>query len=263
MTHYPRDTKLAKIVLSIDWYAYEGNTEVPLMEWTIDSPTSEYYPGTHCDVIHLKTITGGTNHCEARVEWKSPIYSPLVRDRGRREGNLIGEEALEDGLIDITDLFQSIAHVRCFGPFPPATEAESPPFTFLPTEPLIWTHYDKQDATAQKAFKQAASFFSRAYNQDLPDDAEPTSQEDFRHAIHASIVAITGLLDLYQPEWLDYEDILDWDVERPLEDEDEERLEERGEKLGRHHDQGVPPRVLEVCTKGADQVTEKIIKLAE
>ena len=47
MTHYTRDTKLVKVILSLDWRAYEGNAEEPQIEWKIDTPTSEYHPGVH------------------------------------------------------------------------------------------------------------------------------------------------------------------------------------------------------------------------
>jgi hypothetical protein len=233
MTHYPRDTKLAKIVLSIDWHAYEddGDPEEPLIEWTIDTPTSGYHPGKHCGVISLIHLISGLKYCHARVEWKSPIYSPFVRDQGRpkdnitiagllnqgqRNGNLKSEGPLEDGLVNFTDLLQSIAHVLNFGPFTPTTETASPPFTFRPEESKIWKHYDKQDAPAKKAFKRAASFFSCAYNQDLPDNSESTGQEDLQHTVDASIVAITGLLYLYRSELLSDEHAADWDVGEAL-----------------------------------------------
>jgi hypothetical protein len=118
----------------------------------------------------------------------------------------------EDGLVNFTDLLQSIAHVLEFGPFTPETEAASPSFTFDPHETHIWTHYKKLDATAKQAFNQVASFFSRAYNQDLPAESESTDQEDLQQARESSILAITGLLNLHRPKLLGREHAAEWDI---------------------------------------------------
>ena len=58
MTYYPLDTKLAKIVLSIDWHAYEGDPLSPRIEWTIDTPASEYHPGKHYGVMVVLKAQG-------------------------------------------------------------------------------------------------------------------------------------------------------------------------------------------------------------
>jgi hypothetical protein len=121
-----------------------------------------------------------------------------------------------DGLVNFTDLLQSIAHVLEFGPFSPDTETASPSFTFDPHETHIWTHCKKQDATAKQAFKQAASFLSRAYNQDLTAESESTDPEDLQQARDASIIAITGLLHLHRPELLGKEHAAEWDVGEAL-----------------------------------------------
>ena len=164
MTHFTQDTKLAKMVLSIDWHAYDDDPLKPLIEWSIDTPTSEYHPGKHCGVIYLNCLLSNLKPCQTRVAWKSPIYSPFVQDQGEGNGNLQSERLMEDGLVNFTDLLQSIAHVLLFGPFSPTAETAAPPFIFRPENPHIWKHYETQDAKANKAFKRAASFFSRAYN---------------------------------------------------------------------------------------------------
>ena len=212
ITHYPLDTKLAKIVLSIDWHAYEGDPLEPLIERMIDTPTSEYHSGKHCGVIYLKNLLRGITGCTTRVGWRSPIYSPFVRDRERGNGSLSSDGPLEDILVNFTVLLQSIAHILVFGPFAPTTETLSPPFRFHYEGHHIWKHYNRQGITDKEAFKRAASFFSRAYNQNVPDEFEFTGQEEFhQHARDTSIVAITELLQLYKPELLNDEHAGDWD----------------------------------------------------
>jgi hypothetical protein len=187
ITHYSRDTKLAKIVLSLDWHAYEGSPADPLIEWTIDTPTSEYHPGVHRGLIYINQMVQGLYRCRVRVDWKSPIYSPFVRYQGKRKGNLMSKALWGDGLVNFTDLLQSIAHVLEFGPFSPDTETASPSFTFDPHETHIWTHCKKQDATAKQAFKQAASFSPVPTTKTCPQNPSPqTRRTSNRHVTRRS-----------------------------------------------------------------------------
>jgi len=215
MTQYPRDTKLAKVVLSIDWHAYDGDPLEPLIEWTIDTPTSEYHPGKHYGVFHLKNLNRNllrwTTGCTTRVGWRSSIYSPFVRDQEQGNGSLSSNGPLEDIPDDFAGLLQSIAHVLAFGPFAPTAETGSPPFEYRCEDYRIWNHYDGQGTTDKEAFKRAASFFSRAYNQNAPDESEFTGQEELdQYPRDTSILAITELLQLYKPGLLNDEHAGDW-----------------------------------------------------
>ncbi|KAL8739111.1 MAG: hypothetical protein Q9181_000222 [Wetmoreana brouardii] len=200
--YYPPGTKLAKVDLSIDWHAYEGDPLEPLIEWTIHTPESEYHPGKHYGLFIVRKIhipkgssgLGPTMH----VVWKSAIYSPFVRDRDPGDGSIVGDAVFEQAPIDLTEILESLAHVLLYGPFDSPTEIPAPIFRLRHENPRIWKGYEKQSPDDKEAFKRAASFFARAYNQDPPDKRElPIEKHLLPKALVTSVKTLRELVELY------------------------------------------------------------------
>ncbi|KAL9628880.1 MAG: hypothetical protein Q9164_007118, partial [Protoblastenia rupestris] len=196
-TYYPQDTKFAKIVLFIDWHAYESDPYDPQMEWMIETPNSEYHPGKHYGVIH--DAEGGYPNMplgRMRVAWRSPIFSPFVDLHKSYDDSLKSlrtPEDEEDEHTNFTNLFQSIAHILVFGLSIDVPHLSPPPFRFELQNGMDWSHYislDKPFHERNRDFKILSSFFSRAYNGDIPDESVVAGQgnpsrEDCEHIMYA------------------------------------------------------------------------------
>ena len=210
ITDYPPGSKLAVIIISTEWRAFEGDPTDPLIEWEINVPDSAYYPGTHSGVIYVKDMRSGLWGCKTRVGWRSPIYSPLVREEERGNGSLSSDGPLEEPAVDYTELLYSIAHTLAFGPFGYRTDKVFPPFGFHYEGAEVKSHYKIEEETGQDAFRRASSFFSRAYNLEIPDESAFTGQELHQQARDTSIAVITELLRSYRPELLEDTHDGDW-----------------------------------------------------
>lgn len=211
VTYYPPGTELAKITLSIDWHAYEGDPTNPQIEWTIDTPTSEYHPGKHNGAIYVKGFFLPTNPIMF-VSWKSAIYSPFIRDRDTGNGSVVGDNIFEKIHIDLTELLDSLANFLISGPFGDSSTAKTLPplLKFRYENTGLWRHYEGKEG-AQEAFKRAASFFSRAYNLNSAEHANAAHEEKVEpKALFASIRAITEMLQLYNPELLSDRHAEEW-----------------------------------------------------
>ncbi|KAI4123352.1 MAG: hypothetical protein LQ338_005305 [Usnochroma carphineum] len=203
MTRYPPGTKLATISLSVDWHAYEGDARSPLIEWTIDTPDSEYYPGKHHGNVYVKNLPLGVARSTLLVGWKSAIYSPFVLDRDMGQGNVISERIWKDEPVDLTELLDPLAHTLVFGPFDSTTGFPPPLLRLRIENGWLWRCYRKQDSQDKEAFMRAASFFSRAYNQDISEHADSANQEELEQkSLVTSIKTVKELLQLYNPELL-------------------------------------------------------------
>ncbi|KAL8922320.1 MAG: hypothetical protein Q9172_003612 [Xanthocarpia lactea] len=234
--YYPPNTKLATVRLSIDWHAYETDLEdplEPLIQWTVDTPDSEYHPGKHRGTIYVKDIVSGIRHATVHVVWKSAIYSPYVRARDPGDGSIAGDPVFEQISVDLTETFEAIAHALLFGPFNATNETFPLALKLRYENTHIWKKYKKQSASDQEAFKRAASFFSRAYNQDSAADiaGTPKEQDLEPKALVTSIKTIKELLQLYRPQLLEASQTKDWDFRAAfakVETRREWALEEKG-----------------------------------
>lgn len=146
------------------------------------------------------------------VDWKSAIYSPFVRDLNPGNGSVVGDRVWVHASIDLMEILEALANILVFGPFGSPTGTLPPVFKVRHENTRIWRCYEKQGADDKEAFRRLASFFSRAYNQDLPGYADPAGQEKLEpKRLVASITTIKELLQLYSPPSLDDGQIKDWD----------------------------------------------------
>lgn len=206
---YSEGSVSAEIEVTIDFRAFEGDPQDPLITWTIATSSSKFYPGIHNGVVRIKDFSMYPLSEEYLVVWLSPIYSPLVNPK-RSEST--GSMSSSFRRMDFKEIFFAIAHCLLVDPISTDLTIGVSKFAILDEklrlDVSVGQHVYREPFTISNdrnstRFQRAAAFFSRACNKDWDDDSdyindEPTLSTDRK----ADVVAIQELLGIHNPELL-------------------------------------------------------------
>jgi hypothetical protein len=182
--------------LVVDWNA-ETNPAEPTFKWTIHTPDSLFYPGTHVGRLELN-IRGPRSNIPSvldsrlRIYWESGIFSTLPNST---TGLLSSAGPLEEtpAARVLTSALQSIAHFLSMGPF-----AKPVPEGLFGWHDMGWELGGYFAPGREDACMRACAFFANAFTRDvdwLEDLGFQGLSEDCREA---SRMAIRELAEFFQ-----------------------------------------------------------------